>query len=86
MSKQLLIASWQGKLEAWNCKIENKVGEPDFEAWKKFCLRAIENIEGSGVYQLAQQGYDVSGFTVEEIKFDNISDDDDLADRKYDWE
>jgi hypothetical protein len=41
---------------------------------KDFCLRAIENIEGSGVYQLAQKGVDVSGFTIEDIIFEDEND------------
>lgn len=84
MGKKLLIASLQGHIEAWNCKIESKVGEPDFEMLKTFCLKAIENIEGMKTYQLAQQGYDVSGFTIEE--WTPCPNGNDLDDRKYDWE
>ena len=68
-NRKILIYDLQGKLEKWNCRIEDKVGEPDFELIKDFCLRAIASIERSKVYQLAHAGVDVSGFTIEEFTF-----------------
>ena len=73
MGKKLLIHDYQKKIEKWNCKAEHARlhGNQEF---MQFCLRAIENIEGSDVYKMAQKGIDVSGFTIEEFTFGDNDD------------
>jgi hypothetical protein len=65
----ILIDYLQDKIEKWNYKIEEKVGKDDFEVYKTFCLRAVENIENMGVYKMAQEGIDTSGFTIEVVTY-----------------
>jgi hypothetical protein len=66
--KMILIHKLQGDMEKWNNRIEEKVGEPNFETYRDALLNGpIATIESMRVYQLCHIGEDIVSFTVEEI-------------------